>query len=73
MGPKTPIPSAVSPISRSSEFDVELVSREPRRMPAVPAKGFQISGRDWLMLAIGAGSVIGAGLLGWVLSLLVRR
>jgi serine/threonine protein kinase len=59
--PKTPVPAS------PPEFDVELLPGE------APPRGIRLSARDWLMMGIGAGAVIAAGTVGWLLSLLVRR
>jgi serine/threonine protein kinase len=63
-GPKVPAPAAAPPAD-PSEFDVALVAAEPSR-------GLALGARDWLMMGIGAGAVIAAGMLGWVVSLLAR-
>jgi hypothetical protein len=53
---------------------VELVPAPPALLaPAEPERrGFRLNGRDWLLLGIGAGSVILAGVAGFVLANLVR-
>lgn len=60
----TPMPSiATSPPQLTSlpEVDVELVQNTPTaKMPP----RFQLTARDWIMMAIGAGSVIVVGLIG---------
>jgi serine/threonine protein kinase len=65
-----PAAAAVPP----AEIDVELVPAPPALLaPAAPERrGFRLNSRDWLLLAIGAGSVILAGVAGFVLANLVR-
>jgi serine/threonine protein kinase len=58
-----PAPAPV-PSEEPSAFDVDLVTAEPR--------GLTLGTRDWVMMGVGAGAVIAAGLLGWVLSFLTR-
>ncbi len=56
---------------RPANFDVELVAAPPPQAApdAAPAKGrFRLTNRDWLLLGLGAGSVILAGVLGVILA-----
>jgi serine/threonine protein kinase len=62
IAPTAPLPA----LARAEEFDVELVDiPQPRTTPTRP--GRRLSNRDWLMLGIGAGCVIIAGVIGAVL------
>jgi serine/threonine protein kinase len=57
----------------SAEFDVELVEAVPAAAVA-PRRGFfRITGRDWFFLALGAGGIIFAGLVGFALALVLRN
>jgi hypothetical protein len=47
--------------------DVELLAVDEK---STAGRGFSLNRRDWILLGIGAGSVILAGLLGMVLALL---
>ena len=64
-------PVATKPApAAAAEIDVELV---PATSPGVSEKrGFRLSNRDWLLLSIGAGSVILAGIIGFVLANLAQ-
>jgi serine/threonine protein kinase len=65
-----PLVAAPAPAANAvMDIDVELVT-VPDSKPA--ARGFSLSRRDWILLGVGAGSVIFAGLLGMVLALIFR-
>jgi serine/threonine protein kinase len=53
----------------AADLDVELVAVAPSTAPTAPGL-WPLLRRDWIMLGIGAGSVILAGLLGMVLALI---
>ncbi len=60
-------------VKAANQFDVELVPTPalPPPMPAVaptPASGWSLSRRDWILLGIGAGAVIAAGVIGAAIS-----
>jgi serine/threonine protein kinase len=62
-----PAGSAPATPGGAAAFDVELVPATP------PARGkFRLSNRDWLLLGIGAGSVVLAGVVGFVLATALR-
>ena len=69
-GSAAPLATATPP----EEIDVELVPAPAAQLaPTAPERtGFRLSGRDWLLLGIGAGSVILAGVAGFVLANVVR-
>jgi eukaryotic-like serine/threonine-protein kinase len=66
-----PPPQAPRKPPSSAEFDVELLP-----MPALPSvprpRWFTITNRDWFFLAVGAGGVIFAGMVGFALAWLFR-
>jgi hypothetical protein len=51
------------------DIDVELVAVEDK---TPGGRGLSLNSRDWILLGIGAGGVILAGLLGMVLALIFR-
>jgi hypothetical protein len=59
-----PLPATVEPLPEE-EFDVELVPA-PVAVPAqaAPVKAGKLSRRDWVLLGIGAGAAIVAGIIG---------
>jgi hypothetical protein len=74
-----PAPSVATPVPQvkqrqrpsSVEFDVELLP-VPASAP-VPQRGLLvITNRDWFFLALGAGGVIFAGLVGFALAWILR-
>ncbi len=73
-----PTPLAATPPAPSapvhpSEFDVDLVPTVAPPAVPVPAKGgFRLSNRDWILLGVGAASVILAGVVGIVLANVLR-
>jgi eukaryotic-like serine/threonine-protein kinase len=58
--------------ARVPEIDVELLPAAPPQLAPAPAKRGLLSNRDWLMLGLGAGAVILAMVLGWVLANALR-
>jgi serine/threonine protein kinase len=61
-------------VSATESPDVELVPMGPSQKNAAEAgEGFQLTRRDYLMLGVGAGSVLGAVFLGWLLAQRFRR
>jgi serine/threonine protein kinase len=61
-----PLAKAV-PVSNVEAFDVELVpAAVPVPAPASRDKGWNLSRRDWVLLGIGAGAALVAGLIGMV-------
>ena len=67
-GAGAPVAAAPAPAAGVAEIDVELVPAAPPPVAPAPEKGGFLSARDWVMLGIGAGSVIVAGIVGFVLA-----
>ncbi len=69
-GPRTALPTAAPsspPAAALVEFDVELVP-----ISSLAGQGWQLSGRDWLLMGIGAGAAIIAMLVGLGLAIMLR-
>jgi serine/threonine protein kinase len=57
----------------ASEIDVELVSWPAAQIPTEgPVRKFSLTRREWMLLGIGAGAVIFAGIVGMVLALIFK-
>jgi serine/threonine protein kinase len=65
-----PAPQTAPPSAPRETWDVELV---PARSRAGQGQGVQLSRRDFLMLALGGGSVLFAVFLGWLLAQVLRN
>ena len=66
--PAKPGPPAPPPASEGGEFDVELVSTTPE----TPTGALPSTNRDWYFLALGAGGVIAAGVIGFLMAWSMR-
>ena len=57
----------------AADIDVELVSLPAGQFPAAgPPRKSSLTGREWLLLGIGAGAVIFAGAVGMILALIFK-
>jgi len=64
-----PVAAVAAPANVVMDIDVELVNVDASR-PA--GRGWSLNRRDWILLGIGAGSVILAGVVGMVLAMMFR-
>ncbi|HEV3118079.1 MAG TPA: protein kinase, partial [Gemmataceae bacterium] len=68
--PADPAPAPAGPIPATDAYDVELVAAEA---DGEPRDKYQLTRRDFVMIAVGAGGVLITVLIGWLLAHLFGR